>query len=115
MLRLSIPMPATLTNRIIMDAGCDYWLRDYQTRLQANSAGYWVALHIGAPHDPAECSPVAHSRIGAQRIAHALETMLTSGNVRHAERAGRVLAGLFDAPDADVVLQFAAFGEVIYG
>jgi hypothetical protein len=49
----------------------------------------------------------------------------------HAQRAGRVIAESFDAfsgrltiterewkqhaPDADVVLQFAAFGEVIYG
>lgn len=127
-LRITIPMPARLTHYVLSSAtngnySALYWLNDYSGRLQYGArssadCGYIVALHIGAHRTgPADAvyPQVKHSRIGAARIAAALEIMLTCGNKAHAERAGRVLAGTFDVPDADVVLQFAAFGEVIYG
>lgn len=124
-LRISIPMPPRLAHYVLasaLESGCGsgYWLNNYATRIQSKAGtgdqryGDYAALHIGAPNKGAECDiPVKHSRIGASRIAAALELMLQ--DEKQAERAGRVIAGRFDAPDADVVLQFAAFGEVIYG
>lgn len=123
-LRISIPMPPRLTDYVLASAlaascGSGYWLNDYVSRAQYKDAStlsspQYVALHIGAPNKGAECDiPVKHSRIGASRIAAALELMLQ--DEKQAERAGRVIAGRFDAPDADVVLQFAAFDGVIYG
>lgn len=120
-LRISIPMPPRLTHYVLASAlesscGSGYWLNDYRSRAQwaGDTANDYVAVHIGAPFKGAECDvPVKHSRIGAARIVAALELMFT--DEKQAERAGRVIAGNFDAPDADVVLQFAAFGEVIYG
>jgi len=127
-LRISIPMPPRLTHYVLCAAiesscGSGYWLCDYATRAQygrgnnlTDARTDYVALHIGAPHKGAECDiPVKHSRIGAARIARALELMLACGDHVHVERAGRVIACNFDAPDADVVLQFAAFGELVYG
>lgn len=126
-LRITIPFPPELTDRVLRNAlessyGSGYWLNDRTSLVQwkdaALSSGHeYAVLHIGAPLPGIDAEPVKHSRIGAARIARALEIMLTCGNKGHAERAGRVLAGAFafDAPDADVVLQFAAFGEVIYG
>lgn len=119
-LRISIPMPATLTGYVLCQAiesscGSHYWLNDYRTRAQCrNEEGReYVALHIGAPLNDSVEAPVKHSRIGASRIAAALELMLQDS--KYAQTAGRVLAGTNDASDADVCLQFAAFGEVIYG
>jgi hypothetical protein len=122
-LSINVPMPPRLTHYVLCAAlesgyGSGYWLNDYRSRAQwaGDTEGDYVAVHIGAPHKGAECDvPVKHSRIGASRIAAALALMLASGNKVHAERAGRVIGGDFDAPDADIVLQFAAFGEVIYG
>lgn len=126
-LRISIPMPATLVSDVLcaaIESGTAgaYWLRGFNSRAQRRHDFEYTALHIGAmlrddDGKPATeyDEPVKHSRIGAARIAHALELMFTKGNTSHAERAGRVLSGNFDAPDADVVLQFAAFEEVVYG
>jgi hypothetical protein len=117
-LRITIPYPPALTDRVLCAAlestyGAHYWLRDYSHRMQYAAGGNtYVALHIGAHSEGTFC--VKHSRIGASRIAAALELMLQSGPL-HVKCAARVLANEFDAPDADVVLQFAAFGEVIYG
>jgi hypothetical protein len=130
-LTISVPMPPRLAHYVLASAlessyGIGYWNNDYSGRIQYGPAkqhpapgrldvtGDYVALHIGAPNKGAECDvPVKHSRIGASRIAAALSAMLA--DEKQAERAGRVIGGNFDAPDADVVLQFAAFGEVIYG
>lgn len=128
-LSISIPMPPRLTHYVLCAAlesscGSGYWLNERGHRCQYGEykgthggaqPGDYVALHIGAPHPGIDADPVKYSRIGASRIAAALSLMLASENKAHAERAGRVIAGDFDAPDADVVLQFAAFGEVIYG
>jgi hypothetical protein len=126
-LSITVPMPPRLTHRVLCSAlesscGSGYWLQDYVYRCQyggrsGTDCGYYVALHIGAPHKDADASTerVKHSRIGASRIAAALALMMASENKVHAERAGRVIACAFDAQDADVVLQFAAFGEVVYG
>jgi hypothetical protein len=129
-LSINVPMPSRLTHYVLCAAieGGSYgasWLRDYSSRVQYGAykgphggvqPGDYVALHIGAPYKGAECDvPVKHSRIGASRIAAALALMLASPNYRHCEAAGRVIGGNFDALDADVVLQFAAFGEVVYG
>lgn len=119
-LRISIPMPARLTHFVLCAAtesshGSQYWLADYTNRIQWMRSGNadYIALHIGAPLNDSTEMPVKHSRIGAARIAAALELMLQ--DARHAQTAGRIIAGTNDAPDADVCLQFAAFGEVIYG
>jgi hypothetical protein len=116
-LRISIPMPPRLTHYVLSAAlESSYgatWLSEYSGNRSQWAGPDYVTLHIGEPIDNA--ARPKHSRIGAARIAVALELMLTSGGGKHGERAGRVLCNDFDAPDADVVLQFAAFGEVIYG
>jgi hypothetical protein len=118
-------MPPRLTHYVLaaaLEGGSNYWLRDYSFRIQSKAGegdqtyGDYAAVHIGAPREGAECDePVKHSRIGAARIARGIELALTCGNLNLARCAANVLAGNHDANDADVVLQFAAFGEVIYG
>lgn len=127
-LRISIPMPDRLTHYVLcsaLEGGSGYWLRDYATRSQctkhpqdtgSSAYGDYVALHIGAPRKGAECDePVIHSRIGAARIARGIELALMCGNSNLARCAVNVLTESYDAGDADVVLQFACFEEVIYG
>jgi len=117
-LSISIPMPPRLTHYMLCAAlesscGSHYWAANYAVREQTNESGEYVAVHLGRSTDINDAK-VKHSRIGASRIAAALSLMLQSGPL-HVKCAARVLANEFDAPDADVVLQFAAFGEVIYG
>ena len=116
-LSISIPMPPRLTHYMLCAAlesscGSHYWAANYAVREQTNESGEYVAVHLGRSTDINDAK-VKHSRIGASRIAAALSLMLSLEE--HAERAGRVIGGNFYASDADVVLQFAAFGEVIYG
>lgn len=127
-LRISIPMPARLTHYVLcsaLEGGSNYWLRDYSPRAQcakhpqdtgSSAYGDYAAVHLNMPREGAECDePVKHSRIGAARIARGIELALTCGNPNFAKCAARVLAEEYDANDADAILQFAAFEEVIYG
>lgn len=124
-LYISIPYPPELTHCVLSSAlgsSCGaMWLANYTFREQSKAGvgpdqryGDLVALHVGAPLCT-DTPRVKHGRIGASRIACALEVLLAYGEPNLAAIAARVLAGSSDAPDADVVLQVAAFGEVIYG
>ena len=91
-------------------AGSMYWLSSY---------GYdWDGrvMRLMRPKG-GERNKKYHAReiIDAQQIAQALTQMLKSGNTAYVHAAARVLAHEADGQDNDLVLQFAAFGAVVYG
>lgn len=123
-MKISINVPARLARDIIAQAHSRYWLENYAYRVRADGNG----LHLGKPvkgldadDTSRDCSddvptPVPRAYIGAAAIAEGLRIMLEAGSGDGpGEAAARILEGTNDGPDADVLLQYAAYGRLIWG
>lgn len=114
-MKITINVPARLARDILSGAHCGYWLDGYEARMRGDGSG----LHIGAPVVDHETESAKRPRayVGAKEIAGALALMLVDKNHNIRECAARAIGndGSADGPDMDTVLQFAAYGEAIWG
>ncbi len=117
-MKITIDIPPRIARDVIaaaVESGVygAFWLRGYDARVRADGNG----LYIGKPiegGDACRDTPQHAPYVGAKRIAQALGKMLMEDNRRHPEIAARVICGNGDASDADIVLQYAAYGEVVW-
>lgn len=121
-MRIVINVPARLARDIIAQAHSRYWLDNYSYRVRADGNG----LYLGKPvkggeadntrENPGSEVPAPRPYIGAAAIAEGLRIMLEAGSGDGpGEAAARILEGTNDGPDADVLLQYAAYGRLIWG
>lgn len=118
--RLARDIPARLARDIIAQAHSHYWLCNYSHRLRGDGNG----LYIGKPVKGGEAAtgtpvPTPRAYVGAKAIAEGLRIMLDPANPEPSGNApliaARILKGTNDGQDADVLLQYAAYGQLVWG
>lgn len=115
-MKITLSIPARLVRDIITQAHSRYWLDAYAYRVRTDGNGLYFGPPIkGGEADGDTRIPAPRPYVGALALAAGIAAALQSDNVRHRETVARVLGGDGDGPDADIVLQFAAFGAVHWG
>ncbi len=106
------------------EQGSRYWLNNYLVSLARREDLIVLSLHIEGIHDEKDeesNEPAKHTKIDAERIAAALSHMLVHPDEDGAWAAAGALAQTdadgcgADANACDSILQFAVFGELVYG
>lgn len=100
-----------------------FWLRNYVTRIRGDYNGIYIGKPIkgreadddALPSDSVRRTPIPRAYVGAKALAAGLIAALESKNANFAKAAARLLCEDGDASDADIVLQFAAYGKAIWG
>ena len=101
--------PMTVSDIMItaIEGGCNYWIDGFSIRGQARGAygkpssfkGDWI-VDIEVYED----DPVTITKAALQKAMH-----------DNPDRTLQIIDGSYDAETVDVLLQCAAFGEIVYG
>jgi hypothetical protein len=101
--------PMTVSDIMItaIEGGCDYWIDGFSVRGQARGAyqkpssfkGDWI-VDIETYED----GPATITKAALQKAMH-----------DNPDRTLQIVDGSYDAETVDVLLQCAAFGEIVYG
>lgn len=123
-MKVTLNIPPRLLRGILIDANESgtygaFWLRNYDSRIRGDYSGVYIGAPVkggeaDTPNDP-ENFPNPRAYVGAKALAAGLVAALESKNANFAKAAARVLCEDGDAADADIVLQFAAYGKVVWG
>lgn len=114
-----------------VEGGIAYWANDYRGVDWTQDANlYATEFRIGKPHPDAECNePPKRRKVGAREIVRALQWLQDAPSdasipdhaKAHAETVASIIGHCMpdgfegDAGEADIVLQVAVFGRIIYG
>lgn len=109
--QVSFPVTHNDLTNIIETAASDYWLHAYA--LDWGQGPDSETLLVTAPRGDFGSFDIAavYTRVNPSRVAAALGEMLAKRN----KSAARWLAGDADGVTNDAILQFAIFGDVVYG
>jgi hypothetical protein len=114
--KITIKVPPRLARDVVNHAHCGYWLNNYRARLRPDGNG----LHIGKPRANSEAAtgtpvPTPRAFVGAAAVAEGLAAMFAHGDPKIRQCAARAIGGDADGRDMDSVLQFAAYGKLVWG
>ena len=105
-----------------LEGGSNYWLTDYRPKTemkQIDEYDNYVGITLLNPSPDEEiaecCEPALKDTIELEDIANALTKLASDPEGCKVNGAYRFNSEDYDANDADIVLQVAVFGEVIYG
>lgn len=102
--------------------GCWYWAEAYSDKAFAFTGDRWDYVTIREKVDGEPTQPLKHWKVDHALLAKGIETLFDTGSkvspvMRHSLREAVLAqdAGNIDASDADVLVQLAVFGEMVYG